>query len=186
MRCTALITAGAAPAVAAGRTFPSRLIMPFVYSMEKKGEGKSMRTVRDVLKEKGGTIWTIPPEAKVFQALELMAEKNIGAVLVMEKGSLVGILSERDYVRKGIIQGRAAKDTSVREIMTEGVLYVRPEQSIEECMALMTNKRVRHLPVFEGERLAGMISIGDVVKAIIADQSFTIEQLTNYITGRSG
>jgi len=142
-----------------------------------------MRTVRDLLRGKGYDVWSIGPEASVYEALKLMAEKNIGAVLVMDAGNLVGIMSERDYARKVILKGKSSKDTPVREIMTEKVLCVRPDQTTEECMALMTNKRVRHLPVIEGDRVIGVISIGDVVKAIISDQEFMIEQLANYITG---
>jgi CBS domain-containing protein len=139
--------------------------------------------VQELLRSKGHDAWSIGPDASVYEALELMAEKNIGAVLVMEGDRLVGILSERDYARKVILQGKASKSTPVREIMTEQVLYVRPDQSIEDCMALMTGKRVRHLPVLKGERVTGVISIGDVVKAIISEQAFMIEQLQNYITG---
>jgi CBS domain-containing protein len=144
-----------------------------------------MRVVRDVLKEKGSDFWSVGPEDTVFRALEVMAEKNVGAVLVMEAGALKGILSERDYARKVALKGRMSKDTRVREIMTENVISVHPHQSIEECMALMTGNRIRHLPVFEGDRLAGVISIGDVVRAIIEEQGFMIEQLTDYITGKS-
>ena len=117
----------------------------------------------------------------MFAALGVMAEKNVGALLVVEGNRLVGILSERDYARKVILSGKSSKETPVREIMSSHVLYVRPQQTIEDCMALMTDKRVRHLPVFEGEKLLGVVSIGDVVKAIIAEQSFVIEQLQNYI-----
>jgi len=148
-----------------------------------RGRGRAMRTVRDLLRGKGYDVWSIGPEASVYEALKLMAEKNIGAVLVMDAGNLVGIMSERDYARKVILKGKSSKDTPVREIMTEKVLCVRPDQTTEECMALMTNKRVRHLPVIEGDRVIGVISIGDVVKAIISDQEFMIEQLANYITG---
>ena len=143
-----------------------------------------MTTVTQLLRTKGHEVVSVSAETSVFQALKVMAEKNIGALLVIEAERLVGVLSERDYARKVILKGKASKDTSVREIMTAHVLYVRPEQTIEECMALMTAKRVRHLPVLEEERLVGVISIGDVVKAIIAEQEFMIEQLQNYITGR--
>ena len=142
-----------------------------------------MRTVKELLRVKGHDIWSIAPDATVYQALELMAAKNIGAVLVMEEGKLVGILSERDYARKVILKGKTSRDTPVRDIMTEHVVGVRAEQTIEECMALMTNMRIRHLPVIEDHRLVGVISIGDVVKAIISEQEFMIEQLQNYITG---
>jgi CBS domain-containing protein len=147
-------------------------------------ERGGMKTVGDVLKEKGRAVWTIAPQATAYEALTLMAERNVGAVLVMESGKLVGILSERDCVRKLDIKGRSPASTKVSEIMTETVVYVRPEQSMEECMGLMTSRRFRHLPVLDGEALVGVVSIGDVVKAVIADQGFLIEQLTNYITGK--
>ncbi len=143
-----------------------------------------MKTVGDILRTKGHKTWSIGPDASVFEALELMAEKDIGAVMVMDKGSLVGIMSERDYARKVILMGRFSRETRVRDIMTGKVVYVRPELSLEQCMALMTEKRIRHLPVFEGESLVGVVSIGDIVKAIISDQGFIIEQLTNYISGK--
>lgn len=143
-----------------------------------------MKTVTEVLRAKGHEVLYVSPEAFVFEALEVMAEKNVGALLVVEGERLVGVFSERDYARKVILRGKTSKEISVREIMTCHVLYVRPEQTIEECMALMTDKHVRHLPVLEGEKLVGVISIGDVVKAIIAEQEFMIEQLQNYITGR--
>ena len=143
-----------------------------------------MKTVAQLLRAKGHDVLSISPEAFVFEALKVMAEKNVGALLVVEGERLVGVFSERDYARKVILKGKASKEIPVREIMTSHVLYVRPEQTIEECMALMTDKRVRHLPVLEEERLVGVISIGDVVKAIIAEQEFMIEQLQNYITGR--
>jgi CBS domain-containing protein len=142
-----------------------------------------MKTVRELLKVKGYDIWAVAPDDSVYGALKLMAEKNIGAVLVLEAGALVGILSERDYARKVIFKGRLPEGTPVREIMTERVLWVGPDQTVEECMALMTDKRVRHLPVFEDDQLIGVISIGDVVKAIISHQEFMIEQLERYITG---
>jgi CBS domain-containing protein len=143
-----------------------------------------MKTVRQLLQAKGYDIWSVAPDDSVYDALKLMADKNVGAVLVTEAGNLVGILSERDYARKVILKGRTSRDTPVREIMTEKVVYVRPDQTTEECMALMTDKRVRHLPVVENDQLIGIISIGDVVKAIMSHQEFMIEQLENYITGR--
>jgi len=143
-----------------------------------------MTTVSQILQHKGYDICSIAPDATVYSALELMAAKNIGAVLVMEGGNLVGIMSERDYARKVILKSRFSKDTLVREIMTESVVCVRPEQSIEECMALMTSKHIRHLPVIKENKVVGVVSIGDVVRAVIADQQFIIEQLENYITGK--
>ena len=142
-----------------------------------------MTTVREMLRNKGHEVWSIGCDVPVYDALQLMAEKNIGAVLVMDGDRLGGILSERDYARKVTLQGKSARDTSVGEIMTERVVYVSPEQNTEECMALMTDKRVRHLPVLEDDQVVGVISIGDVVKAIISHQEFMIEQLERYITG---
>jgi len=143
-----------------------------------------MKTVAQLLRTKWHQVLSVPPDIPVFEALEVMAEKNVGALLVLEGERLVGIFSERDYARKVILKGKASKETPVREIMSSHVLYIRPEQTIEDCMALMTDKRVRHLPVMEAEKLVGVISIGDVVKAVIAEQEFMIEQLQNYITGR--
>lgn len=140
-----------------------------------------MATVRQVLEEKGRTVWTIGPDASVYDAVALMAEKEIGALPVVQDGRLVGLISERDYARKVILRGRASKDTPVRDIMTARVVYARPDQTIEECMAVITDQRVRHLPVLENGRLIGLISIGDLVKAIIAEQQFIIDQLVQYI-----
>jgi CBS domain-containing protein len=142
-----------------------------------------MKTVKDVLKTKNGQLISIAPEATVFEAIKLMAAKGVGALLVMEGEKLVGILSERDYARKVIIQGRSSKETPVSAIMTGKVMAVTPGNTIEECMALMTEKYVRHLPVVEDGRVLGVVSIGDVVKAIISEQHFTINNLINYITG---
>jgi CBS domain-containing protein len=143
-----------------------------------------MRTVRDVLRAKGYDIYSISPRARVFEALQLMAELNIGALLVIEAGHLVGIISERDYARKVILKGKSSKEIPISEIMTSELIVVRPTNTVEECMELMTDKRVRHLPVFDGDQLVGVISIGDVVKSIIADKELMIEQLTDYITGK--
>ena len=137
-----------------------------------------MKTVRELLQAKGHDIWSIAPDQTVYQALELMAEKNVGALMVIDADKLVGILSERDYARKVILKGRFSRETPVREIMTERVTYACPDDTIEECMALMAELRLRHLPVFEAGRLIGVVSIGDVGKAIISDQKFVIEQLT--------
>ena len=142
-----------------------------------------MKTVAQLLRTKGHGVLSVSPELSVFEALKVMAEKNVGALLVLEGERLVGVFSERDYARKVILKGKSSKDTPVREIMSSHVLYVRPEQTIEDCMALMTDKRVRHLPVLEHGQLVGVISIGDVVKALIAEQQFIIAQLQNYITG---
>jgi CBS domain-containing protein len=142
-----------------------------------------MINVRDILQDKGREIWKVTPQTSVFDALKLMADRNIGALLVLDGEKLAGIFSERDYARKVILKGKASKDTAVAEIMTAVVVTVRLSQTVEECMELMTANRIRHLPVVEGEELAGVISIGDVVKAIISDREFTIKQLENYITG---
>ena len=122
----------------------------------------------------------------MFDALKLMADKNIGALLVMEAEKVAGIITERDYARKVVLMSRSSKQTPVREIMTSAVMYVRPDQTSEECMVLMTENRLRHLPVIDGGRLVGIISIGDLVKDIIAEQRFTIEQLEHYISGERG
>src|SRR5947208_9102610 len=144
-----------------------------------------MKTVTQLLRTKGQQVLSVAPDIPVFEALEVMADKNVGALLVVEGERLVGVFSERDYARKVILKGKSSKETLVREIMSSHVLYVRPEQTIEDCMALMTGKRVRHLPVLDEEqRVIGVISIGDVVKDIISEQEFMIEQLQNYITGR--
>jgi CBS domain-containing protein len=142
-----------------------------------------MQTVRDLLRVKGHAVYTISPTATVFEALQVMAEKDIGALVVVEGGRPVGILSERDYARKVVLKGKTSRETPVSEIMTEKVFYVRPGQTVNECMSLMTNRRIRHLPVMDDDHLAGLISIGDVVKAIISEQEFMITQLENYITG---
>jgi len=141
-----------------------------------------MKAVRDILEIKGGQVWSIGPRESVFDALKLMAEKGIGALVVLEAGKVVGIISERDYARKVILHGRSSPTTLVSEIMTARVVYAQPQQSIDECMAIMTEKRIRHLPVMENGVLIGVISIGDLVKSIIAEQRFIIEQLERYIT----
>jgi CBS domain-containing protein len=141
-----------------------------------------MTRVRDILAVKGHDIWSVEPDTSVYDAIKLMADKGIGALLVLKDRQLVGIISERDYARKVILQGRASKTTPVSEIMTSRVIYAYPEQNIEECMALMTDKRIRHLPVLDQGQLIGVISIGDLVKSIIVEQKFIIEQLEKYIT----
>lgn len=142
-----------------------------------------MKTVKMLLQSKGHQVMAISPDAPVFDALGLMADKNVGALLVVEAGRLVGIFSERDYARKIILMGKTSKDTPVREIMTANVVHVTPDHTIEDCMGLMTHKHIRHLPVVDDGRLVGVISIGDVVKTIISEQGFIIEQLQAYITG---
>lgn len=138
--------------------------------------------IATLLQQKGKNVFAVSPQASVFEALYLMAEKNIGAVLVMEGGELAGILSERDYARKIILKGKASQDTSVTEIMTKQVFTITPEHSLDECMGIMSDKRIRHLPVVENGVVTGMVSISDVVTAIIRLQKDTIEQLHNYIS----
>jgi CBS domain-containing protein len=142
-----------------------------------------MKTVNDILRIKGHAVWSTTPDATVYEALKAMAEKNVGALVVLDADTVVGIVSERDYARKVILHGRSSREIQVREIMTTEVYYVRPEQNIQECMAEMTEKRVRHLPALENGKLVGVISIGDVVKAVIADHESTIKHLEDYITG---
>ena len=143
-----------------------------------------MMTVKQILDEKGRDVWTIGPDAPVFNALRLMAEKDVGALVVQDKDDILGVISERDYARKIVLLGKTSQETRVSEIMTTSVYGVHPETTAEACMALMTEKRIRHLPVCEQGRLAGIISIGDVVKSIIRQQKFTIEDLQNYIMGK--
>jgi CBS domain-containing protein len=142
-----------------------------------------MQTVRDILKTKGTDVWCVEPDATVFDALQRMAEKEVGALVVMQGAQIVGLISERDYARKIVLHGRASPTTLVKEIMTSPVVYIHLDQPIEECMSLMTEKRTRHLPVIEDGKLVGLISIGDIVKSIIADQQFIIEQLVRYVSG---
>lgn len=143
-----------------------------------------MHTVKDMLKEKGSEVWTISPEAKVIDALKLMSDKKIGALAVMYKKQVLGILSERDYARKVILKGKSSLDTPVKEIMTCQVYCVGLDTPAEECMALMTKKRIRHLPVIDKGKLVGLVSIGDVVKSIISEHKITIDNLQNYILGK--
>ena len=142
-----------------------------------------MKRVRDVLNVKGTDVFTIGPDASVYDAIKIMSDNRIGALVVLDGEKLVGLISETDYARKIVLMGRTSVNTMVREIMTDKVLYVSLDQDITECMALMSEYRFRHLPVIEDEQLAGLISIGDLVKSIIDDQTFTIEQLERYITG---
>ena len=142
-----------------------------------------MKTLKQLLDEKGRDVWSIAPDDTVFNAIKQMAEKGIGALAVMKGDRLIGMITERDYARKVILKEKSSKATSVSDIMATKVIYARSNQSVDECMAVMTEKRVRHLPVFEGENLIGIVSIGDLVKAIIAEQQFVIEQLEQYISG---
>jgi len=146
-----------------------------------------MKTVAQILRSKPDqAVYTITPTASVFDAVKLMAEKSIGALVVVAEEHVVGIITERDYARKIILMARSSKDTPVRDIMTSAVMYVRPDQASEECMVLMTENRLRHLPVMEGGKLIGLVSIGDLVKDIISEQKFMIQQLEHYITGERG
>ena len=143
-----------------------------------------MTTASDILKANPDqTVYTITPSASVFDALKLMADKSIGSLVVMEGGNIVGMITERDYARKIILMARSSKDTPVRDIMTSSVMYVRPSHTSEECMMLMTENRLRHLPVMDDGKMIGIISIGDLVKGIISEQKFIIQQLEHYITG---
>jgi len=142
-----------------------------------------MQTVRDILKAKGSDVWSVEPDATVLEALQRMAEKEVGALVVTEGAQVVGLISEREYARKVVLAGRTSPTTLVREIMITPVMYIHLDQTIEECMSLMTEKRTRHLPVIEDGKLVGLISIGDIVKSIIADQQFIIEQLVRYVSG---
>jgi CBS domain-containing protein len=143
-----------------------------------------MKTVRDILRAKGSKVYSISPDATVYAALKRMAKKNVGAMLVFEGNDLIGLISERDYARKTILKGRLSKETAVREIMTTDVVTVHPNDDIEECMELFTDKRVRHLPVIDKGKVVGLVSIGDIVKGIIDYKEFIIEELENYIKGK--
>ena len=142
-----------------------------------------MMTIRHVLAQKGHNVHGIDPDATVFEALKRMAEHNVGSLAVLESGALLGLITERHYAREVVLKGRTSPGTRVREIMSTRVVFARPEQTVEECMAIMTAKAVRHLPVLEDGHLVGLVSIGDMVKSVIADQKFTIEQLEHYIHG---
>jgi CBS domain-containing protein len=143
-----------------------------------------MVTVAEILKQKGHDVWTISPEAKVIEALKLMAKKEVGALVVMDGQRLVGIMSERDYARKIMLMGKCSVDTPVRDIMTTSIYAVHSDTKAEECMALMTDKHIRHLPVFDKDKLVGIVSIGDIVKSIMTEQKITIGHLQDYITGK--
>lgn len=140
--------------------------------------------VRSVLADKGSAIWSVPPDATVYEALILMAEKDVGALPVIAGGMLAGIFSERDYARKVALMGRSSKEMKITEIMTGDVITITPDHTVEECMRIVTEHRIRHLPVIEGDRLVGIISIGDLVNAIISEQAATIEHLSGYISGK--
>jgi len=140
-------------------------------------------TIREILNHKGGAVWSVSPEHTVFEAIQLMAEKNIGALLVLKNDQLAGIISERDYTRKVALKGRSSKDTRVKDILSGQVQFVSPDHTVEQCLRLMTEHRVRHLPVLDGKKILGVLSIGDLVNWIISTQSSTIHQLETYITG---
>lgn len=140
-------------------------------------------TISEILSEKGPAVWSIPPQSTVYEAIQLMADKNVGALLVTEAGHLIGIISERDYTRKVILKGKSSKQTAVREILSDHVYHVTPRQTVEEALRLMTEHRIRHLPVLDGSRIAGVVSIGDLVNWIISAQNSTINQLQTYIGG---
>ena len=140
-----------------------------------------MHTASEILRDKGNQVWSIPPDVPIIEALRTMADRSVGALLVMDGGKLVGIVTERDYARKVALEERSSRQSLVREIMSTRVLCVKPEQTVHECMALMSDKRARHLPVLDHKKVVGVISIGDLVKAIIAEQQFEIAQLQHYI-----
>jgi CBS domain-containing protein len=146
-------------------------------------ESEVMKLVSDILNSKGHDVWAVKPDDTIFDSLRLMAEKGVGALLVMDGDKLVGIVTERDYARKVILEGKSSKTAAISEIMTEKVLCVAPESTVEECMALMTDKRARHLPVVDDKRVVGVLSIGDLVKAILSEQQVLIDQLQHYIAG---
>jgi len=141
-------------------------------------------TVNDVLKVKGKKVWSISPDATVFDAVRTMSEKNVGALIVMEEGKLAGLISERDYARKIVLMGKTSKQTPVRGIMIHHVICTTPESTVQECMRIMTDKRIRHLPVMQGEEVAGLVSIGDLVNWIISTQQVLLDQMESYMTGK--
>ena len=141
-----------------------------------------MHTIAEILRDKGSEVWSVGPDEIIMDALKIMAEKGVGALLVMDNDKLVGIISERDYARKVALEGRSSRESIVSEIMSHRVLCARPDQTVQECMALMSDKRSRHLPILDHKKIIGIVSIGDLVKSIIADQQFEIENLQYYIT----
>jgi CBS domain-containing protein len=145
---------------------------------------KLIDTIRSVLGQKGGEVWSVSPESSVYQAIEMMADKQVGALLVMAEDKLVGVISERDYARKVILKGRASKEMQVKEIMTSPAIFVTPRETVDKCMTIMTKCRIRHLPVVDDDKVVGIVSIGDLVKCIISEQEVAIQHLENYITGK--
>ncbi len=142
-----------------------------------------MNTLSQLLHGKSSEVWSIGPDATVYDAIHLMAEKGIGALVVLKDESLVGVISERDYARDVVLKDRSSKETLVKEIMSDKVVYADPHQTVDECLAVMTEKRIRHLPVMDGDQMLGLVSMGDLVKVVIAEQKLTIDQLERYITG---
>ncbi len=143
-----------------------------------------MGSVKDILKAKGAVIFSINPGVTIYSALEVMVEKNVSALLVMEEEKLVGIFTERDYARKVVLKGKHSRDTMIEEVMTKDVISITPDSTIDECMRMMTSRFIRHLPVVEDDKVIGIVSIGDVVKFIIEDQKFIIQHMEQYITGK--